>query len=192
MRSFPKPGWRIIKTCLAVFCCLLLYHFVFHRQNPMIACLSAIFSLREDVSTSFHFGQTRMVSNAIGGGYAVLAVLICYYPSYHVYKELIVVPIGVMIFILTMLWLNRKAGIINGAAAFLMIYFTTALQHPIYSACLRFLDTFVGAIVAILINALIHPIMEKQETTQEKITRLEHDIAAAQLELNQLKKEEHQ
>lgn len=189
MNILPKPGWRVIKTALSVFICILLYHFIFHRQNPMIACLSAIFSMREDVSASFHFGQTRMMSNAIGGAYALLMVLLCYYPSYHVYKEIILIPLAVLLFILTMLRLNRKAGIINGSAALLMIYFTTAMQHPLWSALLRFLDTVVGASVAIGINALIHPHHPLKETPEQKAQRLRVQIQHAQEELQQIEKE---
>lgn len=183
-KSFPKPGWRVIKTAIAIFCCLIIYHFIFHRQNPMVACLSAVFSMRENVSLSYNFGKSRIISNGIGGLYAVLLVFIVYYPHYHQWLELIFLPLALMLFILTMLYLNNKAGIINGAAALLMIFFTTATSHPLYSALLRFGDTIIGAFVAFLVNYFIH--RPKQKSVEEQKIAIEKQIEKLQQQLDEL------
>ena len=49
-----------VKTAIAVMLCILLFQF-FHRGSPMIACLAAVFSLRQDLNTSLSFGKSRII-----------------------------------------------------------------------------------------------------------------------------------
>ena len=49
-----RLGMRTLKTAIAVMLCILLFQF-FHRGSPMIACLAAVFSLRQDLNTSLSF-----------------------------------------------------------------------------------------------------------------------------------------
>ncbi|MDK7979886.1 aromatic acid exporter family protein, partial [Enterococcus faecalis] len=46
-----RLGMRTLKTAIAVMLCILLFQFS-HRGSPMIACLAAVFSLRQDLNTS--------------------------------------------------------------------------------------------------------------------------------------------
>lgn len=183
--TLPRPGWRIIKTGLSIMICLLLYHLVFHRANPMVACLSAIFSLRETTSHSLSFGKARIIGNGIGGVLAFICIIIVYYPSYHFIKEVIAIPLALMVFIYIMTLMNYKGGIIGGSAALLMIFFTSLTSEPLITVCFRFLDTIVGTIVAIAVNYFIHP--PKPLSTEEKKANIKQQMDQLQKEYNQLK-----
>ncbi len=61
-----RLGMRTIKSALAVFLCILFFH-VTDRGLPMIAALSAVFSLRQDLTTTVSFGRSRIIGNSIGG-----------------------------------------------------------------------------------------------------------------------------
>ena len=49
-----RLGMRTIKSALAVFLCILFFHLT-QRGIPMIAALSAVFSLRQDLTTTVSF-----------------------------------------------------------------------------------------------------------------------------------------
>ena len=51
-----RLGMRTIKTAIAVMLCILLFHFL-DRGQPLIAALSAVFSLRQDLTTTISFGK---------------------------------------------------------------------------------------------------------------------------------------
>ncbi len=69
-----RLGMRTIKTAIAVMLCILLFHFL-DRGQPLIAALSAVFSLRQDLTTTLSFGRSRILGNSIGGGTAIFYFL---------------------------------------------------------------------------------------------------------------------
>ena len=78
-----RLGMRTLKTAIAVMLCILLFQFS-HRGSPMIACLAAVFSLRQDLNTSLSFGKSRIIGNTLGGFLALLYVLAQdYFPNQH-------------------------------------------------------------------------------------------------------------
>ena len=64
-----RLGMRTIKSALAVFLCILFFHLT-QRGIPMIAALSAVFSLRQDLTTTVSFGKSRIIR---------------WYTSYHLF-----------------------------------------------------------------------------------------------------------
>lgn len=69
-----RIGMRTMKTALAVMICILLFHFI-DRGQPLIAALAAVFSLRQDLTTTVSFGKSRVLGNSIGGIAAILYFL---------------------------------------------------------------------------------------------------------------------
>ena len=59
------------KTAIAVMLCILLFRFL-NRGQPLIAALSAVFSLRQDLTTTLSFGKSRVLGNSIGGATAII------------------------------------------------------------------------------------------------------------------------
>lgn len=66
-----RLGMRTIKSALAVFLCILFFHLT-QRGIPMIAALSAVFSLRQDLTTTVSFGKSRIIGNTLGGTLAII------------------------------------------------------------------------------------------------------------------------
>lgn len=182
--NFFKPGWRTIKTALSVFCCLIIYHIF--NLNPAIACLSTVFSLREDTSKTLSFGTSRLISNAFGGFLALILFKINLLVNNN-WIILCLLPLFVIIFIQTMNIWHNQAGIISGMAAFFMIFFTIPSQKSFEYAILRTIDTFVGVIIAIIINHLINPQKATPKTTNQKIIEIDQQISKLQKEKQKLK-----
>ena len=158
-----RIGMRTIKTAIAVALCILLFHLT-NRGAPMIACLSAIFALREDWKTSFKFSKSRILGNSIGAITATLFVLIQSITGKFFLIELIGVPLSIIFIIAICDLIKNNAGIVGGTAAFLIIYYTMPLNDAVLYAIQRIFDTFIGASIAILINWLI-PYRLKNKTS---------------------------
>ena len=67
-------GLRTFKTAVSVFICVVLFR-ILHRGSPMLAALSAIFSLRIDHQQTFKFALSRCIGNTTGG---VVAIILFY------------------------------------------------------------------------------------------------------------------
>ena len=67
-------GLRTFKTAVSVFICVVLFR-ILHRGSPMLAALSAIFSLRTDHQQTFKFALSRCIGNTTGGVVAILFIL---------------------------------------------------------------------------------------------------------------------
>lgn len=102
-----RLGMRTLKTAIAVMLCILLFQFS-HRGSPMIACLAAVFSLRQDLNTSLSFGKSRIIGNTLGGFLALLYVLAQdYFPNQHL-VELLLLPLLVIIVIVVSDGINNN------------------------------------------------------------------------------------
>ncbi|WP_394404989.1 FUSC family protein [Streptococcus sp. 20-1249] len=147
-----KLGMRTFKTGLAVFLLALVFG-VLKVDGLQIAALSAVFSLREDFDKSIHFGSSRVLSNSIGGFYALLYFLLQdWFPGQY-WVTLIFIPIFTMLTIMTNVAMNNKAGIISGVATMLIIALSIPAGHSVFYAISRVFETFIGVFVAILVNS---------------------------------------
>lgn len=149
-----RIGMRTFKTSIAVAICILLFHFT-NRGAPMIACLTAIFALREDWRTSFKFSKNRILGNSIGALTATGVVLVEHIFGAHFLIELIGVPLAIIFIIVICDLLKNNAGIIGGTAAFLIIYYSLPVNDALLYTIQRIFDTFIGGFIAISVNWLI-------------------------------------
>lgn len=172
-----KPGWRTLKTAISVLLCVLVMRLVFHIDNPMIACLSSVFALREEISKAYSFGISRIIGNACGGFLALLAFSIQHVLPLR-FIPYILPSLCVIIFIQTMNIIHNQAGIISGMAAFFMIFFSIPAHQSFHYVIFRIMETFIGVLIAILVNHIIKPPQPKQRTLQDieaDIKRLENE-----------------
>ncbi len=150
-----RLGMRTLKTAIAVMLCILLFQF-FHRGSPMIACLAAVFSLRQDLNTSLSFGKSRIIGNTLGGFLALLYVLAQdYFPNQNL-VELMLLPLLVIIVIVVSDGINNNAGIISATATLLMISLSIPQSDSFQYAMERVLDTFI-TFIAIGLNVFLQP-----------------------------------
>ena len=125
-----RLGMRTLKTAIAVMLCILLFQF-FHRGSPMIACLAAVFSLRQELAQD-------------------------YFPNQHL-VELLLLPLLVIIVIVVSDGINNNAGIISATATLLMISLSIPQSDSFQYAMERVLDTFIGTFIAIGLNVFLQP-----------------------------------
>ena len=115
-----RLGMRTIKSALAVFLCILFFHLT-QRGIPMIAALSAVFSLRQDLTTTVSFGKSRIIGNTLGGTLAIIYFFVKSYFHNDFLVELILLPILVIIVIVVSDGINNNSGIISAIATLLLI-----------------------------------------------------------------------
>lgn len=168
-----RLGMRTIKSALAVFLCILFFH-VTDRGLPMIAALSAVFSLRQDLTTTVSFGRSRIIGNSIGGFLGIIYFLVKNYFHNDFLVELFLLPVLVVIVIVVSDGINNNSGIISAIATLLLIALSVPQGESSLYAIQRVLDTFIGTFIAIGINFFLHPPeTEKKEELVEDLVELQ-------------------
>lgn len=149
-----RIGMRTIKSSLAVMICILLFHF-FNRGEAMIAALAAVFSLRQDMSSTISFARSRVLGNIIGGIAALLYLFIQNLMPQSFLVELLFVPLTVALVIILSDGINNHAGIISAIATLLLISLNPLGDKSFAFAFQRILDTFIGTLIAVGLNYFI-------------------------------------
>ena len=148
-----RLGMRTFKTGLAVMIIVAIFVLI-DRGNPMIA---AVFSLRQDFETTVEFGKSRVLANALGGGFAIAYFLIYEYFNEASLVQILVLPTFLMLLISINDGIGNNKGIIGSTAALLMIALTIPADATYMYAVERVFDTFIGTVIAILMNIGVHP-----------------------------------
>ncbi|MFN6735988.1 aromatic acid exporter family protein [Enterococcus gallinarum] len=161
-----RLGMRTIKTAIAVMLCILLFRFL-NRGQPLIAALSAVFSLRQDLTTTLSFGKSRVLGNSIGGATAIIYFFMKQYFHNDFLIELLVLPALVAFIIVLSDGINNNSGIISGIATMLLITLSVPQGESFIFALDRVLDTFIGTLIAIFINFVLRP-PEKEKRAEIK------------------------
>lgn len=163
-----RLGMRTIKSALAVFLCILFFH-LFQRGIPMIAALSAVFSLRQDLTSTVSFGRSRIIGNTLGGTLAIVYFFVKSYFHNDFLVELFLLPCLVIVVIVVSDGINNNSGIISAIATLLLISLSIPQGESSLYAIQRVLDTFIGTFIAIGINFFLRPpeIEKKEELTED-------------------------
>lgn len=153
--NLPKPGLRNVKTALSVFFCILLFELI-GRPNPLFACSAAIICMRETVHYSYKKGVDRLIGTLIGGIIGLVFLLIK--------NNLAVLPtqsfiagIGILFVIYMCNLLKKSDASVISSIVFLAIVIGVSDTSPYLYALNRMADTFVGIIIALIVNKSIYP-----------------------------------
>lgn len=179
-----RLGMRTLKSALAVMLCIIFFR-VTGRGTPMIAALAAVFSLRQDLTTSLSFGKSRVIGNSIGGLFALIFVLTNTHFNNHFLVELILLPVLVILVIVLSDGMNNNTGIISAIATMLMIALSIPQGNSFQYAVERVIDTFIGTFIGIGVNYII------QTKPKEKKRQIDEDLAELEKkekELEELRK----
>ena len=152
-----RLGMRTIKTGLAVFLVLLIFH-LFGWEGLQIGPLTAVFCLRENFDKSVHFGFSRVVGNSVGGFLSLIFFFINQFFDYHFWVTLVFIPIFSMLGIMINVAINNKAGIIGGTSALLIITLSIPPGDTVLYVFARIFETFCGVFVAIIVNADVNEV----------------------------------
>ncbi|HFI0463121.1 TPA: aromatic acid exporter family protein [Streptococcus suis] len=165
-----KIGWRTIKTVIAVFITLLLYHWL-NRQPANLAALACVFTMQGNVPASIEFGRYRILGNTIG---AVIAGATAYleltFGFFNPYVHIFATTLGILLVIVTCNLFKIPKSIVNSAATYFVVLLTIS-THQIWAYTInRVLDVIVGVTIAILVNRILpgpYPSKENQAPSLE-------------------------
>lgn len=163
-------GMRNVKTALAATLCALLYY-PFER-NPTFACIGAIFGTGSDMNNSKLSGGNRLFGTIIGGvlGMFLFRIYINFYPEGGTELLLfLLLFIGIILLIVTSLYLKWPGAIQPGGVVLCIILFNTPVDTYIAYSFNRMFDTGIGVLVALLVNLLLP--RERIEKWKEAIAR---------------------
>lgn len=179
-----RLGLRTLKTALAVMLCIILFK-VSDRGAPLIAALSAVFSLRQDLTTSLTFGKSRVLGNTLGGGLAIVYFLVKDLFSSDFLVELFLLPFLVIVVIVVSDGINNNSGIISAIATLLLISLSIPQGESFQFAFSRVIDTFIGTFIGIGLNFFFKPkSIEEEHEIDEDLA----ELAKKEQELEELRK----
>ena len=157
--KLPKPGLRNKKTALSVFFCILLFELI-GRPNPLFACSAAIICMKETVHYSYKIGVDRLIGTLLGGIVGLVFLLT---------TQSLIGGLGILIVIyLCNLFKKSDASVIS-SIVFLAIVIGVSEKPPFLYALDRMTDTFVGIIIALLVNKNIYPLKEDENPPQPEV-----------------------
>ena len=144
-----QPLLQVLKTSVAAIVAWLLSSLLLGQPLPIFAAIAALLVVQPSVNQSLAKGIERSIG-VIGG------VVIAYVVSL-VFETSSWVVLGVIVLALLLAWaLKLGPGSANQLPISAMLVLAIGSQSPAYSVD-RILETIIGAVVALVVNALIVP-----------------------------------
>lgn len=142
-------GMRNIKTALAVTLSILISE-SFKLDSPFYAAIAAVISMQNSVAGSYRVGKNRMLGTVTG---ALIGLTFSSISPNNPF--LCGLGIVIIIYICNLLKWDKSISI--ACIVFIGIMINLTNKTPLYYSIHRTLDTFIGIIVAVLINMFIKP-----------------------------------
>ncbi|MGI6579007.1 MAG: FUSC family protein [Saccharofermentanales bacterium] len=178
---FQKPGWRILKTTIAVFICLMISLIdigdnsgIFHALH---ACIAVIITLKSKLKHTWKAGLYRLGSTAFGALMGLLAVQIRISFNFENHCIQYYLIITSLLFLTIWITVLIKATEMTALAAvvFMLIALsqssnqaTDPREYALIVAAYRFLYTIIGIFVAYLVNWALPPYSRKKSEIDMK------------------------
>jgi len=157
----PHLGQRIIKTSIAVFLCLLIHYIADFEGMMLQSCITAIICVQPYFKDTKNFAINRGIGTLIGAVWGLLSLLLFRqipFISDHILLTYLMISIGVLIVIYTTVAIRLSDAAGLAAITFLCIVIgINTTDSPIIITLSRLLDTFIGIIVALLVNVIHLP-----------------------------------
>ncbi|MCL1996973.1 MAG: aromatic acid exporter family protein [Defluviitaleaceae bacterium] len=183
IKKTPPPGFRNIKTAIAIFIALVFYSSI-NREGVSFALIAILICMQDSVEKSITEGRNRTIGTIIGAIFGSVFVHIftdVYGATIFGYYFWIAVGVVVLIHICNML--NIKGSIVIGCVVYLMIILGADYDSVTY-AINRTIDTVFGIVLAVLINRYLfkpkaeviteESVEEPKEETQENKERVKN------------------
>ena len=153
--QWPRIGMRNVKTAIAATLCALVYYFF--DRSPAFACIGAIFGMGSDYDMSKLHGGNRFFGTLVGGfiGMGLFAFYMFLFPDGS--NRWFLIPltfVGVVVLIVACqcIWVG---GIQPGGVVLCILLFNTPTETYISYALNRILDTGIGVLAALFVNAML-------------------------------------
>lgn len=152
-KKIPYPGFRNIKTALAVLICVASYELI-DRGGTAMAAIAAIICMQDSVEKSIQSGKDRVMGTALGGLFGIVFESLGLFQGSSAVRFASIF-IGVVIFIYICNCLKKNENIVIGLVVFIVIAIDSEMDAPFLYSLNRALDTIVGIVVAILVNQFL-------------------------------------
>ncbi|PRY84157.1 FUSC family protein [Alkalibacterium olivapovliticus] len=144
-----KIGARTFKTSIAVFLSLLITITIGFEEGASLAGISVVASMQPSVKKSYNTLVDRLVANTLGGFVAVLMA-----SAFGTSLVIISFATAILIALLHQMKLNNVIGL---STMTLIIIMLSTDGDILTNATVRVLATFIGVVVAFVINRFILP-----------------------------------
>ncbi|ALV21372.1 MULTISPECIES: FUSC family protein [Carnobacterium] len=144
-----RIGARTLKTGIAITLALAIPYFLNMQGASVLAAISAIFALQPSLKRSVKTLKDRVFANLIGGVVAIIMNLTL--GNHFMFVGLAAV---LLIAILNQFNLGPVIGL---ATVTLIVIMMSPGDNFILSASIRILATFIGVVIAFLVNTLLFP-----------------------------------
>lgn len=144
-----KLGARSFKTGLAVALSIILAQLI-SPDIGVIAGISAVSSTQPSVAKSYTYLKNRLMANAIGG---ILAAVV----ASTIGTNVVFIGLASVLLIAILNYLHLEEVISLSVVTLVVIMMTTTSDSLYLTAVLRVGETFIGVIVAFLVNTFVYP-----------------------------------
>ncbi|MGL5576828.1 MAG: FUSC family protein [Sarcina sp.] len=153
--QFPKIGARNLKSALAIVISIIIAE-IFSFDTAFYAAITSVACMQDSSENSIHMGKNRFVGTVIGAIFGSIGTLILSINNNFILKiALIFILSASTIYICTLVKLPGAVTI-----ACIVLLGTLLLNRDFsnyYYAFHRSVETFVGAIIAIVVNHFVFP-----------------------------------
>ncbi len=169
IKKLPIPGQRILRTMVAVWLCLLVYVLRGRQGEPLYAVLAVLQCIQPSTRSTRAVGRKRILGTLIGAGWGLLLLLLEQQLSRLGHEELwlhfslVGLFTGIVLYFTVLLRVRETAYF--SAVVFLVITIKHAQDvSPYVYAFNRTLDTFIGVLVAEVVNRVHLPRLRRRDT----------------------------
>jgi uncharacterized membrane protein YgaE (UPF0421/DUF939 family) len=152
-KKIPLPGFRTIKTAIAVLACLLIYTLI-GRENVLLALFATFICIQDSIRRSVQNGVNRVVGAVIGGMFGLLLLLVFSEVKEKVFLWYLVVSAGVIVLIYFLNLFKRNDSISMAAIVVLIVGLDKGLANPLMYTFNYVVDSIIGIVVAVGVNRL--------------------------------------
>ncbi|MFC4804267.1 FUSC family protein [Filifactor villosus] len=145
---------RTLKTSLAIFVALIVSD-IFKLQYPFFTVIAIIVVMQNTINETYQMGINRILGTALGGLAGIL--YIGFIASDYWILDRIMIGVITLFIILILIKMKATKAISISLIVFLSICINDIKQGAVFYAFLRMIDTMVGIIIALVINAFVAP-----------------------------------
>lgn len=161
--ELPRIGARNLKSALAIVISMLIAE-LFGFDTPFYAAITSVVCMQDSSENSLHMGKNRFIGTVIGAVFGSIGTLILSVNDNLLLKiGLVFILSTSVIYVCTIVKLPGAVTI-----ACIVLLGTLLLNRDFsnyYYAFHRSVETFVGVIIAIVVNHFVFPHKKPKDTT---------------------------
>lgn len=142
---------RTFKTGLSVFFCILV-SILLKRETYVVAAITTVFTLREDMENTLKYGKHRIIGNVLGAIMSIAVIAVFTWLGRTELVQLIFIPVIITIMIALLASFGYQEGTVGACATLLTIVFMIPADQSYGYAFARVVDSFIGMGIALLVN----------------------------------------